>query len=304
MYVTGVTHALSANSAGTQISYTFSRTFGDFFNELSRTRYAQQTQLGQEATRVTRDKEGKIVSESRGGVDPDTRVDVSVIDPEVEAAVRKEVGLKSDEPLNWAALGLDPNDFVTPIDAVPPNPVASLRQTFQYESKIRPIYQKLFYRNRPEEAWKNVLFSFHDQVQAINLDSGQKTPLRIEPDTDYRKLDVGFVPTDHFADINKNKDLGLQFCSRPICTLDEWIDFHNEKGVRELPVSAEDENAGKGAPYWARILNYVQGPGPEPNETAQGNRTTAPDADTRYDWERLFLRYRQKVYYKISPNLA
>lgn len=102
-------------------------------------------------------------------------------------------------------------------------------------------------------------------------------------------------------------DAAMSYCARPICTLEEYIDFI--RGVREGPqddVAYADGSAQPSARYYARIRNMI---GAEPDFTpsaAQRGFADTPAAinpreeadfpELRAKWETSLLAYRRNVY--------
>jgi hypothetical protein len=110
-------------------------------------------------------------------------------------------------------------------------------------------------------------------------------------------------PSDDFAAMFRNHTNAMRFVSRPICTLDEYIAFRGKRGTKSGTVPATDSVQGKGAVFYEKILNLVQGPG-DPPTFDQDNNMLTPDIadlpDTRADWESRLKAYRQKVLFKRS----
>lgn len=109
---------------------------------------------------------------------------------------------------------------------------------------------------------------------------------------------VSVAPSPKFADIFARHDAAMQFISRPICSLEEYIDFRGSRGTRIGKVSATDPRQGKGAVYYEQILNLTPGPGPAPTFDENNNLVTPNIAelpDMRYDWATIIKKYRSKI---------
>lgn len=108
----------------------------------------------------------------------------------------------------------------------------------------------------------------------------------------------------------ESRRAAMAYGARPICTLDEYIDFH-EKGVR---VGAVDPTAALAsgsarafkAKYYQQILNLKPGPPVEyPGAGASEGTIAARDEefpDSRANWTALLLKYTQRVLRRISPR--
>lgn len=134
-------------------------------------------------------------------------------------------------------------------------------------------------------------------------------------------------------------DAAMQFGARPICTLEEYIRFLGEDGVRQGRVdptaALRDESVRTfPAPYYARIRAYRNGPPPpvpddnitnSPVQTSQvsgvssqesndNSATVNPQGDTqvrgipedfpetRANWDALLLQYRENVLSYLPPR--
>lgn len=77
--------------------------------------------------------------------------------------------------------------------------------------------------------------------------------------------DVAIVPRDGAQSLFESYTAAMAYNGRPVCTLDEYIDFHGEQGLREGPVALGSSVAGNSqqthpAPYYTRIRRLRQGP--------------------------------------------
>lgn len=142
--------------------------------------------------------------------------------------------------------------------------------------------------------------------------------------------DREIVPLPSAEGAFQDYDVALRYNWRPICTLDEYILFHNSVG--EGPISASNHPRSVGAMYYDRIRrmtpvtpDFVFPPGADGLNanvtTAEGaatttgsvpglksgtgpNGTNAPDdfPQTRDDWDKILLAYRNNVYYVKAPR--
>lgn len=115
---------------------------------------------------------------------------------------------------------------------------------------------------------------------------------------------TGIVPSNKYRDMFGIHDFAMRYVSRPICTLDEYINFRGKWGTRSKYVPWNDKIQGKGAGYYERILNLKQGPGDAPTFD-ENNYLITPAAkdlpDTRMDWNTRLLNYRKKVLFGKAP---
>jgi hypothetical protein len=103
-------------------------------------------------------------------------------------------------------------------------------------------------------------------------------------------------------------DAAMRYCARPICTLDEYIQFI--RGVAEGPQDDVAYSDGSGVPsarYYARIRKMIgtpatfkgptdaqQGLAPQPKAINLQDEPTFPEL--RAEWEKSLLAYRRNVY--------
>ncbi len=126
-------------------------------------------------------------------------------------------------------------------------------------------------------------------------------------------------------------DAAMRYNSRPICTLEEYIDFLGDDGIRVGKIAPQDSGTLQGtrwfpAVYYAQIRAYRAGPPPEIPPAAithspiltnidgmSDQAVSAPSADTvtglpadfpenRDDWTSILLQYRDNVLYGIAPR--
>jgi len=306
-YTFSVTHSLSANGAQTSVNYTFGRTFQEFFHDLLN-QFVDTTEEVDDAdpaaTRALEGEEQRILTSTLYTSDIE-----GADQPDKTAQQRKEEARRSRmlELIRLAA------------DAVPTNPIDEIRAQFQHNASAEEVYLKLFWKNDPTEfpdsQTRKAIFDVRHMVDAVDLDDAArvvpntKKPVSSADPDDIVNFVTGFVPQADYEEYNTNPDAAMRFASRPVCTLDEWIDFQREYGIpehakKELLVAADDPLEGKGAPYYRKILDLTAGPGKAPTPTLLGNITTPVGADTRYDWQSILLRFREKVYLNLEPKIA
>lgn len=102
-------------------------------------------------------------------------------------------------------------------------------------------------------------------------------------------------------------DAAMKECARPICTLEEYIDF--TRGVREQPSDEHAFGDGKllpGARFYGRIRRFIGTPDSfTPTDEQRGLKGTpkaihpvdnADFPETRRQWDTILLSYRQRIY--------
>lgn len=133
------------------------------------------------------------------------------------------------------------------------------------------------------------------QAQKMLLTPEEKIP------SDLLQKYVAIAPAPEFEPMFRSHDNAMRYVSRPICTLNEYIAFRGRRGTKTGVVPATDSLQGKGAKFYEKILNLVQGPGPAPTFDENNNLLT-PNMedlpDTRADWETRLWAYRRKVLFQ------
>ena len=142
------------------------------------------------------------------------------------------------------------------------------------------------------------------------------------------------VPLPGFRNIFKSYDDAMQYISRPICTLKEYLRFlypgqslqdltQNSNNLGDL-VSTYDNGSGSGV-YWTRIYQLRQGPADPPVPAQTGANVSAPPsggttntatvfpgtlqgvpptfAQTAAPWDDALLAYRKEILSRQAPQL-
>lgn len=180
--------------------------------------------------------------------------------------------------------------------------------------------------NKPTKATDAVKIQEFNDIE-INLRTGPTdTNLPINPDIQLK---------DSAKDIYNSYDAAMRYNARPICTLDEYIDFmgidgrRGEKIIPSTTLSAGDSRSFT-AVYYTSIRNYRSGPPPikapegvtnTPIQTSvDGMTDKAKDANTtpvtsnprgidaatfpdnRQDWNTILTAYRYNVLRSLTPK--
>lgn len=208
----------------------------------------------------------------------------------------------------------------------PLHPIEELQDIFSKVENAEEYYNAMFWRRDPASAQEEKVFDWQKIVgvramedvlahtSGANLDDLEIEPLEFHLDDDGRIVgnaladeNVGYVPRyaikpSYRANLD-DPAAAMRWVSRPITTLDEWIDFH-PNGVRLQPVTGTDPYQGRGAAFWTKILELTPGPGLEPGTTSDGTPEGPAAAHTRKNWEDRFVEYRHKVYFQKRPHRA
>lgn len=165
--------------------------------------------------------------------------------------------------------------------------------------------------------------------------------LRVAPTTSNLRGDTYIAPQPEAQDLFDKYEAAMNYNARPICTLEEYIVFLGDKGVREGLVApeaalAQGDSRTFPAPYYLKIRNYTAGPppvlpsqditnsagitsgdgivsttgtaadtSPEATSTAGTPQVQGLPADfpeTRYDWTRILLSYRLAALATLAPR--
>lgn len=212
-----------------------------------------------------------------------------------------------------ASLSSANNAFATP-DYYPTHPVPDIRYRFQVTSAADDYYAMTFqqgqkFNNLPAAFdWTKgvgvlnpndytlpptpITVGTGQNITVTGSDGSQATQKQVTTNAlDTEGNPVLYGPLGQYKSAAEDATSAMQFVGRPICSLEEYIDFQGDYGVRQGPVQAYPG----GPTYYTKILDYTAGPGPEPQEDQFGNRTTSVTADTRLDWESRLLAYRSRI---------
>ena len=208
------------------------------------------------------------------------------------------------------------------LDIGPAEVIPEVREAFQVTENAHKLYRRLFYQERPMKKsavfdWKAMMNIVRDDGYVIEDPSlysaeGELPWYKLEPKTEYSDLFEGY-------------DAAMRYASRPSCTLKEYIETWHQRKLPELLADAtvrgeytsfysptNDDNKERGAVFWGRIYNLVQGPGNVPSVEVS-NMGGAPDyssagsagwhpvdvstgmPQTRDDWDARLEEYRKIV---------
>jgi hypothetical protein len=225
--------------------------------------------------------------------------------------------------------------------AAPLEPVPMIRDIIQDFDKAEQLYGSLLFGRLVPEG-QTAAFDFRKVIGYIKddptkwYDDEVIEPIQVTTTKDNLSGDRDIAPLKTAEELFQNYDAAMQYVSRPICTLQEYITFlHGGKLLSELIDSGElqgvsneygydGENVSTdpqipitGATYFTRIRKLRQGPGPNPNASqvgvASANGAVTPYtgspqgvdagfAQTRFDWDAVLLAYRHEILTLESPQ--
>lgn len=177
--------------------------------------------------------------------------------------------------------------------SAPINPIEALRKRFQTYDGAAEYYRRLFYHDREEI---DPVFKF-DKVFLVKRAEGQPEPpyyayapdkINVLPDEDTGEVPL-YIYSRAYDEQVTSFDAAMRWVSRPVCTLEQYIDYHGEAGAREQP------QGDRGRTYYVRILNINNGPGEEPGHLEDGGRCGSVGVDTKRNWTSRLLRFRRQV---------
>lgn len=155
-----------------------------------------------------------------------------------------------------------------------------------------------------EQRLKIALTNLDKKITDAKKQTGKKTTHNLS-----NALDRELAPKPGAEPYFDSYDAAMQYCARPICTLDEYIEF-----IRGVKISPQDDVAyvdGSRVPsarYYARIRKMIGAPaGFKPTDAQQGVDQTGKVAavnlkdeptfpELRAQWEKSLLAYRRNVY--------
>lgn len=191
----------------------------------------------------------------------------------------------------------------------PIHPIRTTRERFQSMSGAQEFYSRNFWGSTDSR----VVFDWHNTLGVRTVDFNTKQMYDLEPLTfgledsnAIARESEGYIPEydvfPRYQQFMKDPDAALTYNHRPVCTLEQFIDFQGEYGTREGRRLPSHDRENKSSPYYVKILDFVQGPGEEQGETSEGDRCGVLEADTRRNWEVRFLTFRDKVYNADHPH--
>lgn len=218
----------------------------------------------------------------------------------------------------------DSTSFSTELDIAPVEVIPLISEQFQKLENAQSIYEKLFYGG-----WKLTRPAVFDWKAMLKL----KSIYGVEYDLKYADLkgknmqeikNIYLEPQDAYVELFNSYSSAMQYVSRPVCTLRQYIEAYHGRRIQELLADGtvkgeyrsfysvtKDKAKIDGAVFWGRIYKLIQGPGPDPGVTVT-NVGPGPDyaastedlklvgpatgqAQTRQDWDKILEEYRKIV---------
>ncbi len=204
-----------------------------------------------------------------------------------------------------ARTGANPELRKYDVSVAPVNPVPEVRAITQVFGQAEEYFTTLLHQRQQYSsgAVKTAAFDLYAAIKLV-LPSGQTVGVDDDRELLFKEyLDkyVDVIPTSEYDAMFKQAQAAMRFVCRPICTLEEYINFQ-EKGIRKGKISTTNPNQAKGAPFYEEILDLVQGPG-DPPVLDENNRPQEPIvADTRANWRERLIRYRTKFLFQMHPQ--
>ena len=215
------------------------------------------------------------------------------------------------------------------LDSGPHDPIGEMQDVFQFIPAANTFYSVLFRRNEvPARAENSIAGNKVSQVPLDSLISqyvkgsgvmDYRTLLQWDRPTSTSRLiitrpllaeesqlpsfedapsnlkpaiftDIPLKPRDEVKDLFDNTEMAMDYVSRPVCTLEDYIDFYAVAGRgkmnldpigrgRGIRVGAKDEN-GTVPTYYSIIRQFIGGPGVEPGARVA---VTTDDGSTQTD---------------------
>lgn len=216
-------------------------------------------------------------------------------------------------------------DFDTFVRGAPRQPIYTIRDRTQTLKGMREFYARAFYGQIGDDADPRVVFDFLDVFGLAN-DDGSIGRLDLnadllahipssDPNDEEKKLKLvsdrrtgeppDFKIRSTYRQLLTDPGAAYSYASRPITTLDQWIEAQGEFGVREGVRNPLNVTEGKGAKYYVRILNFNEGPADAPPQVnTDGNPCVTINADTLRSWQNRLLKFRRRVYQSLNDFRA
>jgi hypothetical protein len=312
-YVTNVSHELTTESRNTTVSFINAQTLDEFVHEVF-------------DARVGNTPFGPLPNLCAAPPNPlDTLRDVTQTLPRAEEYFRRLFHQNKE----YSGVKSAAFDFTQAFEFVRSTPTGDVIKSFDdamaelsgpagkrkvemdaAEKKLRADYQTevnkiLFSATVPPEAkssfTESLLGELNKAIEKLHVDFAKNTP---NLSSSVLETYTSIRPTEEFADFFKDPIKAYWFVSRPICTLDEYVDFRRRKGMKAANRSTIDSThptQGKGGKYYERILDLTPRMGESigtPTFDENNNLETPPVEDLpdmRIDWTTRLITYRNKV---------
>lgn len=219
----------------------------------------------------------------------------------------------------------DSTSFSTELDIAPVEIIPLIRDTFQKLENAQSVYEKLLYGGR--KLTRPAVFDWKSMIKLKSM-YGAEYDLKYDDLKGKNIQTVNSVyiePQTAYEPLFDSYSAAMQYVSRPVCTLREYIVAYHGKSIQSLlddgVVKGEyrsfysvtkDKNKTDGAVFWGRIYKLIQGPGSDPG-IGVTNVGPAPDyaaadtggltivdrttgmPETRQNWDKALEEYRKIV---------
>jgi hypothetical protein len=227
---------------------------------------------------------------------------VATLVPQRDAAQAAILDLQSRMKVNQDTI----NDISVPTGTVEPNDVFS---TADQSIRLDALAEL--------EAQQRQLAPLKTQLAALDarINTALSTIQSSENTTGAPRVvhnlaaDRELVPLPSAQAMFESRDAAMRYNWRPICTIDEYIVFHNSAGEGLIPAFGHPRSVG--ARYYDRIRRMTapaEGFVPPPGATGVGvssvpglNPDTFPQ--TRSDWDKALIAYKQNVLNVKAPRV-
>ena len=190
----------------------------------------------------------------------------------------------------------------------PSDPIKEVSDRLQKFKEARAYYKKLLYGDEDFQG-KDPLGDYQQLLGYAN-NNAIPDPIRADA-TDTQGFNINseydreLAPLESAKQLFEDTNAALKYCARPVCTIEEYIDFYN--GVRNLSVAPGDSinrSFTNDTKFYYRIREFPFGEGIEESndptveglsELEQYKRISKLPATLR-DWQKVLLIYRQKIY--------
>jgi hypothetical protein len=222
--------------------------------------------------------------------------------------IAEMMGLTQDVPLTAG------------LDIAPAEPIDEVSDAFQKLSQTNELYKRMFFNGW--DIKRPTVFNWRDMVE-VQTDAGAwiQDASQVASTVTYLKV----KPTSQYEDLFKDGFKGMQYASRPVCTLKDYIETWHGRPLEDLIADstvrgeyrsfyspAADKFKSRGAVFWGRIYTLMQGPGtkppvevsnmgdpPEYGSAGPGNMvlvdTSSGMPQTRKNWDARLEEYRKIV---------
>lgn len=191
----------------------------------------------------------------------------------------------------------------------PKEPIPDVSNTLQQIREARNFYAQLIY-GQADFRGKDPLGDYQKLLGWANNDGPPDRIVADPTQSDYnigsefnREIQTLPSASKYFLDTNA----ALEYCARPVCTLEQYIDFYG--GVRYTTLHPGDKilnNNGDSPTFYYQIRDFAYGAGitADPTEPgiSQADEYTRLKAmpKTLRDWQTSLLLYRQKIYANLT----